>query len=147
MISLPSFLTFFHLIGLVLGVGAATVKLVLLFKCKSEPALVPSYLKIFKPITQLIITGLILLTLSGIGWLLYGYPFSSELIIKLILVLAIWIIGPVIDNVFEPKFIKLAPAIDQEVSVEFLQIQNKYLGIEIFATLLFYIIIIMWVLI
>lgn len=147
MISLLSLLTFIHLIGLILGAGAATVKLVLLFKCKSDPDLVPSYLKIFKPITRLIITGLILLTLSGIGWLLYGYPFSSELIIKLVLVLAIWIVGPVIDNVFEPKFIKLAPTVDQEVSVEFMQIQNKYLSMEIFATLLFYVIIVMWVLI
>lgn len=147
MISLSSLLTFIHLIGLILGAGAATVKLVLLFKCKSDPALVQSYLKILKPITRLIITGLILLTLSGVGWLLYGYPFSSELVAKLVLVLAIWIIGPVIDNVFEPKFIKLAPAVGQEVSVEFLQTQNKYLGMELVATLLFYVIIAMWVLI
>jgi hypothetical protein len=147
MISLSSLLTFTHLIGLVLGVGAATVKLVLLFKCKSNPALVPSYLKIFKPITHIIILGLILLTLSGIGWLLYGYPFSAELIVKLIFVLAIWLIGPIIDNVIEPKFIKLASILEEPMSKEFLQIQNKYLGMEIIATLLFYVIIIMWVLV
>lgn len=144
MISLPSFLTFVHLVGLSLGVGAATVKLVLLFKSRSNSDFLPVFIKASKPITQLIITGLILLTLSGIGWLLMGYPFTTLLIIKLVFVAAIWIIGPVIDNIIEPKFIKYVPTTNQQVTPEFIKILNKYIMLEVIATGLFYIIIIIW---
>lgn len=147
MISLPSLLTFVHLIGLALAVGAATVKLVLLIKCKSNSELVHVFIKASKPITQLIITGLFLLTFSGIGWLLMGYSFTTLLIIKLIFVATIWILGPVIDNVIEPKFLKLAPVSGQQASIEFSAALNKYLGMEIIATGLFYVIIIIWILI
>lgn len=147
MISLPSLLTFVHLVGLSLAVGAATVKLVLLLKCRSNSELVQVFIKVVKPITQLIITGLILLTLSGIGWLLVGYSFTTLLVYKIILVVAIWILGPVIDNVIEPKFIKLAPASGQQITPEFSAALNKYLGMELIATGFFYVIIIIWVLI
>ena len=115
MIELPSLLTFTHLIGLAIGVGAATVKLVLLFKCKSNYNLVNVFLMVSKPITRLIILGLILLTLSGIGWILIGYSFTSPLVVKIILVVVIWILGPIIDNVIEPKFQKYAPTINQQI--------------------------------
>ncbi len=147
MISFLSLVNFTHLIGLAICVGAATVKLVLLIKCKFNYALVPAYLKVVKSITQLIILGMILLTLSGIGWIVLGYPFTSELIVKLILFAVIWILGPVIDNVVEPKLQKFAPASDQQASPEFVQIMKKYLTLEVIATGLFYIIIVIWVLI
>ena len=147
MISLPSLLAFVHLIGLALAVGAATVKLVLLIKFKSNSELIPVFIKASKPITQLIITGLFLLTFSGIGWLLMGYSFTTLLIIKLIFVAAIWILGPVIDNVIEPRFLKLAPVSGQQASTEFIAALNKYLGMEIIATGFFYVIIIIWILI
>ena len=101
MISVTSFLTFTHLIGLVLGVGSATVKLVLLYKSKRDPEFVAVFLRIARPVTHMIIAGLILLTLSGIGWLILGYGFSAQLIAKIILVVVIWALGPVIDNVIE----------------------------------------------
>ena len=75
MISLPSLLTFVHLVGLAIGVGAATVKLMLLLKCRSNSGFIQVFIKVSKPITKLIITGLILLTLSGIGWLLLNRNF------------------------------------------------------------------------
>lgn len=147
MISLTSFLTIVHLIGLTLGAGAAIVKVVLLLKCRSDHSFIPSYLKIVRPVTKILITGIILLTLSGLIWLLTGFPLMSVLIIKIILVIAIWVLGPVIDNKVEPEFIKLAPASDQGASSEFLQIFNRYLALELIATSLFYVIIIYWVII
>ena len=147
MISLTSFLTIVHLIGLTLGAGAASVKVALLLKCRSDQSYIPSYLKIVRPVTKILIAGIILLTLSGLIWLLTGYPFMSILIIKIILVLAIWVLGPVIDNKVEPEFIKLAPSTDQTASSEFLQIFNKYLALELTATSLFYVIIIYWVIV
>ena len=70
MISFYTFIFFVHIIGLVIGVGAATVKLVLLIKSKYDYTIVPFYLKVSKPITQLIIFGMVLLTISGIGFII-----------------------------------------------------------------------------
>lgn len=146
MVSLPSLLTFIHLTGLAVGVGAATVKLVLLFKCKSKYILLPFFLEISKPVTRLIITGLILLTLSGIGWILLGQVITPKLVVKIILVAAIWIIGPIIDNVIEPRLHKFTPTTGQQESPEFVAVLDNYLVLEIIATGLFYLVIFVWVL-
>lgn len=93
-----------HLIGLALGVGGATTKLVLLLKARADPAFVPLYMAVAKPVTRLILVGIVLLTLSGIAWLILGYPLTSRLVTKLFLVAGIWAIGPIIDKVIEPRF-------------------------------------------
>jgi hypothetical protein len=147
MISLTSLLSLGHLIGLALGVGSATAKLTLLSRCKADPTFVPTYLAVARPITRLIILGLALLTLSGVGWLLIGYPLTLLLAVKLVLVGAIWVLGPVIDNVVEPRFRKLVPAPGESPSPAFMQAQRQYLRLEVVATGLFYVIVVMWVLI
>ncbi len=147
MISMSSFLSLAHLVGLALGVGSATVKLILLVKCKADFAFVPVYLKVAKLITRQIVVGLVLLTLSGIGWLLMAYPFTLLLVVKLILVVMIWVLGPFIDNVVEPKFQKLAPTPGESASSAFIRIQKQYLALEVIATVLFYVIVVIWVLI
>ena len=91
-------------------------------------------------IVRIIITGLIFLTLSGIVWLILGASWNTTLIIKIILVVILWTLGPYIDNVVEPKFRKLSPLPGQQALPEFIQIQKKYLLIEGVATILFYII-------
>jgi hypothetical protein len=144
--SLTSILTVAHIIGLSLAVGAATVKLVLLVKSNSDTELLQVYIKIVRPITKVLITGMILVTLSGIGWLLSGYPLISSLIVKIILVAAVWILGPIIDNVVEPKFRLLAAETGQTDSPDFILIRKKYLALEIIATSIFYIVIFYWIL-
>jgi len=146
MISFWFILTLTHLIGLALGIGAATVKLTLLIKCNSDYNFVHIYIKVTKPITRIIILGLILLTISGLGWILLGTSFTSLFIIKLVFVFAIWVLGPVIDNAVEPKYEKLVPAPGEKASSEFVKIQKKLLILETIATLLFYTITIMGVL-
>jgi hypothetical protein len=144
MMSVSSFITLVHLLGLVLGVGAASVKLVLLVKASTDRAFIPIYLRVAKLITRQIILGMVLLTLSGIGWLLVGYPFTARLMVKLALFGVIWVLGPVIDNLVEPRFQKLVPELDQPVSPAFKTIQKQYLALEIGATLLFYMVIVIW---
>jgi hypothetical protein len=144
--STTSFLLVIHLIGLSLGVGSGTAKFVLLLKCNKDPSFVAVYLKIMRPLTRLIILGLILLTLSGIGWLLLGYTITSLLIVKLVLVAAIWVLGPVIDNSVEPRFKRLAPAPGEATTPEFVRSLKQYLMLEGLADLLFYCIIFFWVL-
>jgi hypothetical protein len=146
MISWRSILTLLHLTGLALAVGSASAKLRLLVRCKADHAFVSSYLAVARPVTQLIILGLALLTLSGLGWLLVGYPVTPLLVVKLVLVGAIWVLGPVIDNVVEPKFLQLAPRPSEPPSPAFIRILGRYLWLETVATGLFYVIVVMWVL-
>ena len=146
MFSVPSLLTLTHLIGLALAVGSATSKLMLLLKCRADSAFLPTYVAAAKTITRLIVVGLGLLTLSGVGWLLTGYPFSLLLIVKLVLVGSIWMLGPIIDNVIEPRFQKLAPGAGDAPSPEFIRIQGRYVLLELVATGLFYVIIVIWML-
>jgi len=146
MASLRSILTLAHLIGLALAAGSATAKLRLLVKCQADQAFVPHYLAVVRPVTLLIILGLALLTLSGLGWLLVGYPVTPLLVVKLVLVGVIWVLGPVIDKAVEPDFQQLAPAPGESASLAFTRIMRRYLLIEAVATGLFYVIVAMWVL-
>ena len=147
MLSIWFILTFVHLVGLSLGVGAATAKLTLLIKSKVDHDFVSTYLKVTRPITRIIIIGLILLTLSGVTWILLGTTFTSLFVFKLMLVLVIWVLGPIIDNVVEPKYIKFAPVAGNQASQEFKTIQKWLLILETAATLDFYIIIILGIMI
>jgi hypothetical protein len=144
MISWPTLLTVAHVIGLALAVGAATAKLVLLVRSGSDPALVAAFIAVCRPVTRVIILGLALVSLSGIGWLLTGYPFTPVLIAKLIMVGIVWITGPVIDNAVEPKFRNLAPAAGAGASTEFRRVRRIYLALEFLATGMFYTIIVIW---
>jgi hypothetical protein len=104
------------------------------------------YLAVMRPITRLIILGMALATLSGIGWLLSGYELAPLLVAKLAMVGALWVLGPVIDNVAEPAFRKLAPAGGAAPSPAFLAAFRRYLLLEALATGLFYLIIVVWML-
>lgn len=145
MVSLPSILKVVHLIGLALGLGSATAKLTLLLRCKADPAFVVVFLKVTKPLTRQIVLGLALLVVSGIGWIFLGYPFTPLLITKLVLVGAIVVMGPIIDHVVEPEFEELAPETGEAPIPEFIRVQARYLGLEMVATALFYLIVVIWV--
>ena len=147
MFSIWFVLTFVHLVGLSIGVGAATVKLTLLIKSRVDHDFIPTYIKITRPITRIIITGLVLLTLSGAAWIIQGTTLTPLLILKLFLVLVIWVLGPIIDNAIEPKYVKYAPVAGDQASQEFKNIQKKLLIFETAATLDFYIIILLGILI
>ena len=135
---LPTLLSVAHLIGLALGLGAATVKMVLLLKCRTDLTFVPVYLRVTKPITRQIVLGIIILALSGLGWLLIGYEFSTLLIVKIVLVVGMFILGPIIDNAVEPKFRTLAPVPGEAPTPEFHKTYRQLLGLEVIATALFY---------
>ena len=143
---LTSLLLVAHVIGLALAVGAASVKLMLLFRCRKDRSFLPTYIAVARPVTRLIILGLVLLTLSGVGWLLLGREFTPLLIAKLVLVGVVWVLGPIIDNVAEPKFRQLAPQPGESASTAFLGAEQRYLLLETTATGLFYVIVVMWLL-
>lgn len=141
---LLSLLTVGHLVGLALGVGAATVKLVLLLKCRQDTSFLKVYIEVGGTLTRQIIAGMILLTLSGIGFLVVGFPFTSRLAVKLFLVGVLWVLGPIIDNVLEPGFRTRAPEAGAPASPVFITARRRYVAVEILATSLFYLIIVIW---
>jgi hypothetical protein len=140
-----SILLFVHLVGVSLSVGAATVKLFLLLKSRYDYSFIHSYIQVAKPVTLVILTGLILLILSGIGWLLLGYPLTNVLILKLLMVGFSIVCGSLLGKVVEPKFDKLLPSVGLEATVEFTAVQKQYITFEFAATGTFYAIIILWV--
>ncbi|MDH5511535.1 MAG: hypothetical protein OEZ32_14460 [Nitrospinota bacterium] len=144
--SLSSILLLAHLLGLTMAVGAGAVKVMLLIKCYNDHSLIQAYFKLAKSITQMLIAGFILLTVTGIIWIFTGYPFTFALGVKSALVALVWILGPYIDNVAEPALVKLAPASGEQGSAEFVQMQKKHFALEIVAEGLFIAIIVMWVL-
>jgi hypothetical protein len=144
MMSWSSICSIVHLVGLALGLGCATLKLALLLQCTADHAFIPTYLRVARPITRLIILGMVLLTLSGIVWLLLGYPFTFRLGVKLVLVAALWVLGPIIDNVVEPRFRRLAPEVAGAPQPAFLRSMRQYVAWEVVATLLFYVIVVLW---
>jgi hypothetical protein len=133
-----------HLVGLALGLGAATTKTVLLLRCGGDPDFIAAYLAVRRLITRVIIAGLLLLVLSGTGFLVAGAPLTGRLIVKLILVAAIFALGPVIDNVAEPRYARAAPRPGASPSPEFTGARRLYVALEITATLLFYGVTVLW---
>lgn len=109
MASVESFLPIAHLLGSALAFGSATSKLALLLKSRADPTFLPACITATTPITRLILIGTALLILSGIGWLLVGYPMTDLLVIKLVLVGIIIALGASLDKFVEPRFQKLAP--------------------------------------
>lgn len=137
-------LTAIHLLGLSLGLGAATTKTVLLLRCGADPELIAAYLRVHRPVTRVILTGLALLTLSGIGFFLIGVSLSADLVVKLVLVAAIFVLGPLIDNVAEPRYAKAVPRPGGSPAPEFAGARRLYVTLEVTATLLFYVITAFW---
>lgn len=146
MTALPPILKVLHLLGLTLAVGAATVKVTLLLRCRRDASLLPAYFAVARPITKLIITGMVLLALSGSGWLLVAYDLTPVLTVKLVLFGCVFVLGPIIDNVAEPRFRRLAPTAGTAASAEFAAARTQYEALEFAATGLFYAIVVLWVL-
>lgn len=146
MAMLPPLLTLLHLAGLSLAVGAATVKLTLLLRSGTDDRLLPAYFAVARPITKLIITGMILLAVSGVGWLVVAHDLTPLLTAKLALFGCVVVLGPIIDNLVEPRFRRLAPPAGESASAEFVRARTQYVALEIAATGLFYAIVVLWVL-
>ena len=108
--SFQQFIPVFHFIGLSLALGCGTAKLVILGTSGTDQAAVSAFLAVSRPLTRLIIAGMILTAVTGVIWLVEGYPFTTMLIVKLVLLGIVLVLGPVIDNVVEPAFRRHAPA-------------------------------------
>lgn len=147
MFSLYHLLLLTHVVGLGLALGGSTAKIILLFRCRADHSFYKVFFKVTKPLTGIIIAGMILATLSGIGWLITKYPLRPLLIGKIVLVGLLWVLGPIIDNIAEPRLRKEITAAGLEPGTGFSAAKNRHLLLEIIATLLMYAVTIIGVLI
>ena len=145
MASISVFMRLLHFVGLGLALGAATTKLVLLLRSTRDHDFVATYIAVDKPITRLILIGTGLLALSGIAWLLVGYPLQGLLVLKIVLVVIAVAIGGSMGRFIEPRYGRLAPKPGEPATAEFLRVQRQYVLAESLATGLYYIIVIMWI--
>lgn len=56
-----------------------------------------------------------------------------------------FVMGPIIDHVVEPKLEELAPEMGEAPSPVFIRVQARYLGLEMVATTMFHMIVVIWV--
>jgi hypothetical protein len=122
-----------HLVGLALALGGATVKVSLLLASRTDPRITSAYVRVSPVVTRLLVTGLVLLTASGIAWLVLGRPMTPSLVAKIALVVVLWALGPVIDKVVEPAFLRLAPSAGPGAAPELACARRRYLAVEVFA--------------
>lgn len=141
---LGELLPVFHFVGLALALGCGTAKLVLLAKSGTDHTAVSAFLVVSRSLTRLIIAGMVLVAITGTVWMIDGYPFTTTLIVKLVLLGIVLVLGPVIDNVIEPVFRKSAPVAGETASPEFVSVRKKYILVETTATGLFYVVLVLW---
>lgn len=123
-----------HLLGFALALGAGAVKLTLLLRARKDPGALQTYLQAAGPVTRLIVLGIALATLSGIGFVALGRPFTPALLAKLGFVAALWVLGPIIDRAVEPRLARLAPFPGSPASPAFARVRRQHLALEVAAT-------------
>ena len=124
MVSVWTLLRLVHLFALAFGVGGATISMALMMKAGSDKEFAPVFAKVSKIIAKVVFLGLILLTISGIGFFVLGYPEKELLLVKHALVAIIWVAGSLIMFVYSPKLSKLAPKPGNPPTPEFLSVQK-----------------------
>jgi hypothetical protein len=110
---------FIHIVGLAFGLGGVTVNFALMIKARFDKELASIIPRVSKTIGPLIFLGLVLLTISGIGFVHLGYPLTRTLVVKLHLVGVLWVEGLLISYL-SSKLGRLAPKshladIDREI--------------------------------
>jgi len=136
----------FHLIGLCWGVGGATLGLLLMVISERNPELKPHVAKILPINTRLVMSGIIVLGISGVALqLVIGGNYYAEhwiLGLKHIVAAILLIIGILLAAKIVPKMQKLAPK-DGPPTEEFLKTKKLVMIAGITNTILWYVIVIL----
>jgi len=128
---------FIHVVGLAFGLGGVTANVVLMIKARFDKELASIMSKVSKTIGPLIFLGLVLLTLSGIGFVRLGYPLTRTLIVKLHLVAVLWVESLLISYL-SSKLGRLAPKLGKPPSLKFLSTRRKMQALVAVGVVLWY---------
>jgi hypothetical protein len=132
-----SLFIFIHIVGLAFGLGGVTVNFALMIKARFDKELASIMSKVSKTIGPLIFLGLVLLTISGIGFVRLGYPLTRTLIVKLHLVAVLWMEGLLISYI-SLKLGRLAPKLGEPPSLKFLSTRRKMQALAAVGLVLWY---------
>ena len=143
--NLRTLFIFVHTVGLAFGLGGVTINVVLMIKARFDKELASTIIKVSKTIGPLIFLGLVLLTISGIGFMRLGYPLTRTLAVKHILVVALWIEGPLIFYLTS-KLAKLSPTPSEPPSLKFLSTRRMMQALAAAGLILWYTITVLGVL-
>lgn len=133
-----------HFLGLVWGVGGATVAAILMAKADRNPEMAPLAMKVMPAISKLIWAAIILLIISGIALAqLVTFPFDATmLLVKHIVVAVLVLNGIILTFGIMPKMQKLAPK-DGKPSAEFLKAKKNAKVSSTLGLVLWYVILVL----
>jgi len=135
-----------HLIGLCWGVGGATLGLLLMIVSERNPELKPHVSKILPINTRLVMSGIIILGISGVVLqLVIGGNYYAEhwiLGLKHVVAAVLLIIGLIMAIMIGPRMQRLAPK-GGPPSEEFLKTKKIAMILGITNTILWYVIVIL----
>lgn len=101
---LHTFLLIGHIVGVAIGAGGATMSDVLFVTSIGDNRIDRSELRLLKIASKIVVAGLVLLTVTGIGFLLTGSPTSPRFWAKMTIVLVAALNGFVMHKLLFPIF-------------------------------------------
>lgn len=105
---LHTFLIIGHIIGVAIGAGGATMSDILFVTSIADNRIDDSELRLLKIASKVVVIGLLLLTVTGIGFLLTGSPTSPRFWAKMTIVLIAALNGFVMHRLLFPIFARCA---------------------------------------
>ncbi len=103
-------------------------------RAAADRHLAAAYARLVPSITRVIVAGMALLTASGAVWIVQGRPWTPALFVKIGLAAGVWILGPIIDKVVEPAFLRTLGATATAPSPECVRARRRYVTLEFMAT-------------
>ena len=104
MITIKTILLIGHVIGVALGVGGASVSDVLFVTSIADRRIDRSELKLLRIASKVVVFGLVLLAVTGVGFIVTGSPLSPRFWAKMTIVLIASINGYVMHRFMFPLF-------------------------------------------
>ena len=105
---LHTFLIIGHIVGVAIGAGGATMSDVLFVTSIADNRIDRSELRLLKIASKVVVIGLLLLTVTGLGFLLTGSPTSPRFWAKMTIVLIAAVNGFVMHRLLFPLFERCA---------------------------------------
>lgn len=113
--SLTSFLVIAHIVGVVFGAGAATMSDLLFMRSIRRNEIQEAEFRVFHFLSKFVWIGLLLLIISGLGFLLYyrievpesGLIYKPKLLVKLVVTAVIFFNGLIMHAALMPKLAKM----------------------------------------
>ena len=132
---------FLHFVGLALGLGGATIAVIISLKAEKDADVGRAMMKIMPAISKVIGIGLVLLIISGIGIIYFVQrPLDRQmLLVKHVLVAWIVITGIVIGR-SSKKMLALVPKRLEKPSAEFLRAKKRVKAFGILNLILWYVV-------